>query len=255
MSSFQFKQFTIHQDQCAMKVGTDGVLLGAWVSLPNNGDILDIGTGTGIISLMIAQRLSDNNSYNNIIGIDIDEGAAKQAQDNFLISPWKEHLRAYHQSLSQFSRISDNSAIKKDEGNKSEVNKFSLIVSNPPFYNATLKPDDPNRALARHKDALPVEEIAHYAVEHLSKDGRLALIYPTAYDSEVMTAMVLNHLHPTRICDIFTKLGKPAKRRMVEFSLSASTIIASYLAIRDENGVYTDEYRRLTEAFYLHLLD
>lgn len=257
---FQFQQFTIHQDQCAMKVGTDGVLLGAWASLPsynidNHLDtsickqdykVLDIGTGTGIISLMLAQRLTEINVDFQIEAIEIDKDASLQAQSNFDNSPWSKRLKAYPLSLQQFS----------NEGSLQPKNKkYNLIISNPPFYNATLKPDDEARAIARHKDSLPIEEITKYAALHLTREGRLSMIYPTAYDNEVMTAVVLSNLHPVRICDIVTKEGKTAKRRMVEFSLSASSIAKEMLAIRDNDGKYTPEYKVLTGAFYLHLTD
>ena len=242
-----------------MKVGTDGVLLGAWAALPVGNHVpslLDIGTGTGIIALMLAQRTAQRTAQRSahktaqktathpfhIDAIEIDPTAAQQAQENVAASPWPDSITVLPLSLQQFAE--SNSA-----GN------YDLIVSNPPFYNATLKPDDEGRAMARHKDALPVSDITRFASTHLNENGRLALIYPTAYDSEVMTAAVLSGLHPVRICDILTQLGKPSKRRMAEFSLQSAPLSREQLVIRDADGKYTDAYRALTADFYLHLTD
>lgn len=235
-----------------MKVGTDGVLLGAWASLPhpttpapeNKLSILDIGTGTGIIALMLAQRTAQTSASSPFVitALEIDHDAAQQAQENVSASPWPDHITVHPLSLQAFA-----------ESNTAKT--YDLIVSNPPFYNATLKPTDEGRAIARHKDALPVSDIARFARTHLCENGRLALIYPTAYDSEVMTAAVLSSLHPVRICDILTKVGKPCKRRMAEFSLQNAPISREQLIIRDADGKYTADYRTLTADFYLHLSD
>lgn len=228
-----------------MKVGTDGVLLGAWTSIPgiqSGVRCLDIGTGTGIISLMLAQRLSDADPEFHVSALEIDPEAAAQAAENFDASPWGGHITTIPSSLQDFAQ--------------NEENRYSLIVSNPPFYNATLKPEDTSRALARHKDALPVIEITRFASSHLCEEGRLSLIYPADYDSEVMTAAIISGLQPVRICDILTKEGKPCKRRMAEFALSSSShpeLTREQLSIRDTLGNYTLQYRQLTDNFYLHL--
>ena len=231
-----------------MKVGTDGVLLGAWATIPSHSDpahkssLLDIGTGTGIIALMLAQRTTGIAPAFRIDALEIDPLAAQQAQENVAASPWSDHITVLPLSLQSFAE-------------SSTPQTYDLIVSNPPFYNATLKPSDESRAMARHKDALPVSAITRFASRALSPNGRLALIYPTAYDSEVMTAAVLSGLHPVRICDILTKEGKPCKRRMTEFSIQNSPIARQQLIIRDAEGKYTREYRSLTSDFYLHLSD
>lgn len=236
MSSFQFKQFSIEQDLCAMKVGTDGVLLGAWTSVKGTNTCLDIGTGTGLLALMLAQRTTPTRC--DITAIEIDADAALQASANIAASPWSSQIRLHHTALQNFQCSLS----------------YDLIVSNPPFYNATLKPSDEARAVARHKDSLPVSEITHFAQIHLSQSGRLALIYPTAYDSEVMTAAVLSGLQPVRICDVCTKEGKPAKRRMIELMRTADPhpqLQLERLSIRDACGQYTEQYRALTSSFYL----
>jgi len=232
-----------------MKVGTDGVLLGAWADVSkytNEKDtlysIIDIGCGTGIIALMLAQRASLTHDMFQIDAVEIDTSAAEQAQENFEASPWSKHITIHSMSMQEYEQ-------------KEDSRKFDLIVSNPPFYNATLKPDDKGRAIARHKDALHISEIVRFARERLENHGKLALIYPTDYDSEVMTAAVLLGLHPVRICDILTKVGKPCKRRMTEFSSDNLPLLREQLTIRNADGKYTDEYRRLTDEFYLHLTD
>lgn len=254
--SFQFKQFTIRQDRCAMKVGTDGVLLGAWAHIPESltdgqvARVADIGSGTGIISLMVAQRLSERLLPFCIDAIEIDVNAANQAQENVSASPWSESINVHPRSLESYCLEMD-SAHEEEEA----AHRYDLIISNPPFYNATLKPEDQGRAIARHKDSLPVAEIAAFASRQLKVGGRLALIYPTDYDSEVMTAAVLNGLSPVRICDVLTKIGKPCKRRMAEFMAHSEGIERTELAIRDAEGHYTEEYKLLTGDFYLKLTE
>ena len=249
---FDFKQFSIRQDRCAMKVGTDGVLLGAWFSLQpiidteattKRYNILDIGTGTGLIALMAAQRANTYNIIYNVDAVEIDASAAQQARENVLISPWKEYIKVINASLADYAYSEE-----------AQEKKYDVIISNPPFYNATLKPEDEARATARHKDSLPLSEITHFAKEHLTDHGELSLIYPTDYDSEVMTAAIIEGLHVIRICDVVTKKRKPCKRRMATFALHThpqKDVERQTLYIRDESGEYTTEYRTLTEDFYL----
>lgn len=248
---FDFKQFHIKQDRCAMKVGTDGVLLGAWGKMPkdseNSSDIihvLDIGTGTGLIAMMLAQRFSAKGINNfQIDAIEIDENAATQAQENISASPWKDKIHIIQTSLQEFGLI--------------ETTKlYQLIVSNPPFYNATLKPDDVARSIARHKDSLPVSDIIKFAKDHLASYGELRLIYPTDYDSEVMTNATLANLHPLHICEIVTKEGKDPKRRIISLALSShpqKNTTRQLLYIRDKENNYTTEYLNMVQDFYLQL--
>ncbi len=242
---FDFKQFSIQQDRCAMKVGTDGVLLGAWT--PIAPQVLDIGTGTGLIALMIAQRLSALSGQKAQIHIDaleIDPVASEQARENVCNSPWNCCIQVINLSLQNYAREIDPAL------------KYDVIVSNPPFYNATLKPEDEARAVARHKDALPLQEITHFAKNHLSEEGVLSLIYPTSYDTEVMTAAILSGLQPLALCDVLTKKNKPCKRRMATFALPTypqKEIIRQTLIIRDENNEYAEDYLRLVNDFYLSL--
>lgn len=252
---FDFKQFSIKQDRCAMKVGTDGVLLGAFVPVPasflassrgaqpKKVRVLDIGTGTGLIALMIAQRLAEKGIDFQIDALEIDLDAAQQAEENVADSPWGKTIHVIPQSLHNYSQ-------------ELESSDYDLIVSNPPFYNATLKPEDEARATARHKDALPLTEITQFAQGHLTPQGQLHLIYPMSYDTEVLTAATLSSLHPITFCDVVTKKGKPCKRRMATFALPTHPqkgLERQLLTIRNEENEYSEEYLALVKDYYLFL--
>ena len=281
---FHFKQFDIAQDRCAMKVGTDGVLLGAWAGSDMEGSrrvrkvqtgskrseeaegtqdedlktfeiqslletpqvlkVLDIGTGTGLIALMLAQRCNDLQKDFHIDAIEIDPSAAQQAAENAASSPWDKQIAVHPCSLAEYmvNRASNSPT-------------YDLILSNPPFYNGTLKPEDQARATARHKDSLPLKEIMQCAQQTLSSQGRLSMIYPSDYDNEVMETAILAGLKPLRICNILTKVGKPCKRRMAEFCRNdiAQETTFETLSMRNEDGNYSDQYINLTLPFYTHL--
>jgi tRNA1Val (adenine37-N6)-methyltransferase len=158
---FQFKKFTVQQDKTAMKVGTDGVLLGAWAPIDNHPNtILDIGAGTGLIALMLAQR----SNAQQIDALEIDEDAYEQATDNFENSPWNDRLFCFHAGLDEF--VED----PEDE--------YDLIVSNPPFYTEDYKSEDASRDLARFEEAMPFEELVEAADLLLSEKGVFAVIIP-----------------------------------------------------------------------------
>ena len=223
-----------------MKVGTDGVLLGAWGDVSGIRSVLDIGTGTGLIALMMAQRLSSSEEEFRIDAVEIDPEAAAQAQENVNNSRWSDSVHIHATSLEAFTTTAN----------------YDLIISNPPFYNATLKPEDEARAVARHKDSLPLSHITDFARTHLSTSGELRLIYPTSYDSEVMTSALLSGLHPITLCDVLTKKGKPCKRRMATFALPThpqKEVERQILMIRDEEGNYSREYSEMVSEFYLRL--
>lgn len=254
---FHFKRFDVAQNGCAMKVGTDGVLLGAWASC-TPGDVLDIGTGTGLLALMMAQRLSQGGELGeeltseqnslaqrmedtfHIDAVEIDPSAAACARRNFDASPWGSAMQVYPCALAEYET----------------ERSYGAIVCNPPFYNATLKPDDAARAMARHKDSLSLTEIMSFASRHLRPDGRLSLVYPADYDTEVMQEAVLARMRPARLCRVYTKVGKPCKRLLAEFihvGAASLPLATTDLYLRDADGAYTDAYRALTEAFYVSL--
>ena len=226
-----------------MKVGTDGVLLGAWAKPSREVDshlsILDIGTGTGLIALMMAQRFPSA----RVTAIEIDHDAADEAMSNVALSPWHDRICVVESALADFSPSSANGLPLL----------FDLILTNPPFYNATLKPDDLSRASARHCDSLPFSDITRFADAHLSADGVLAVIYPTNCEQNIMLGIATSSLSFLSICDVTTKVGKPCKRRMACFGRQASPLVHESIALRDASGNYTDAYRLLVNDFYISL--
>ena len=242
---FKFKQFTIEQDRCAMKIGTDGVLLGAWVSLHKNPfSILDIGAGTGIIALQLAQR----SNAEMIDAIEIDDKAYEQCVDNFENSPWGDRLFCYHASLHEFVEEVDD--------------KFDLIISNPPFYSpplpAAFPPTEENnisdsRKLARFNDALPFDELIDCASELLSDEGLFAVIIPQIEEADfVKTASEVN-LYPNRICRVRGNITSEEKRSMIEFSFKNKSPKIETLTIEKSRHDYTEEYKKLVDEFYLKM--
>lgn len=229
MSSFRFKRFAVEQDGAAMKVGTDGVLLGAWFSV--RGDerrILDIGTGTGVIALMAAQRTPAE----SIVAVDIDRPSAECAAGNFRNSPWAGRLRAECAAVQDF-----------DDGT------FDLILSNPPYFVDSLLPDKAGRIVSRHTEMLSIRQLGESICRLLSPDGRCAVILPPQQMEELCASVPL---HVVRRCSVRTVPGGPVKRVMAELSRVPSDMEVSELVIEtDVRGRFSDEYRRLTCDFYL----
>ena len=235
--SFKFKQFSIHQDRCAMKVGTDGVLLGAWSPLPKNCfNILDIGAGTGVLSLMLAQRTEAE----QIDAIEIDENAYEQCVENFENSKWGNRLFCYHAGLDEFLE-------------EMEDESFDLIISNPPFYTDDYKSENKSRDLARFEDAMPFEELIEAAALLLSDNGIFSVIIP--YKEEERFVAMCNQL------DLFTlKItrvkGTPTseiKRSLLAFCRKEQTPLIDELVIEISRHNYTSEYIELTKEFYLKM--
>lgn len=227
---FRFRQFTIANDRAAMKVGTDGVLLGAWAPLGEAVEILDAGTGTGIIALMLAQRSAGGA---HVTAIDIDPAAVEEAADNFRNSPWDGILDAECVSFQEFSGRAGNDA------------RFDLIVSNPPFFSASLKAPDERRSAARHTDTLGSALIIEGSLRLLAPQGRLAIILPVAEGMDFVAEAEPAGLHLIRMCRVSTKSGKPAKRLLIEFSREATAPVFEELALDSE------AFRTLTAEFYL----
>ncbi len=230
---FQFKQFTIHQDRTAMKVGTDGVLLGAWADLKQAQHILDIGTGTGLIALMAAQR----NPEAQIDAIEIEEQAFSQAEENITHSPWKDRIRITHTDLQHYMP---------------EI-QYDSIVCNPPFFiNSTKNPSN-NRTLARHNDTLPHTELIEHAKRLLKPNGRFSLILPVAEAQELMVYATIAGFYKTRITHVHPTPCKAPKRILMELSLSQSTCYEDNITIELGRHNYSEAYKKLTKAFYLHI--
>lgn len=233
---FKFKQFELAQDRCAMKVGTDGVLLGAWVSLSEETfSILDVGAGTGLIALMMAQR-----SHAELIdALEIDEDAYEQCTENFEASPWGDRLFCYHASFQEFVSEIDES--------------YDLVISNPPFYSEEPNSANPSRDMARFEDALPFEHLIIGAAHLLSAIGRLAVIIPFK-EEERFTEIALQHdLYPNRICRVKGTPTSPIKRSLLEFSFENTTPEITELIIETTRHNYTEAYVNLVKEFYLKM--
>ncbi len=234
---FTFKQFVVEQDRCAMKIGTDGVLLGAWAPIHNHPfSVLDIGTGTGIIALMLAQR----SAAQQIDALEIDEAAYEQATDNFENSPWNDRLFCFHAGLDEF--------IEEPE------DEYDLIVSNPPFYAEDYKTENESRDLARFQDAMPFEQLLEAADLLLSEHGIFAVIIPFK-EEENFTALAKEfELYPLKITRVKGTPTTEIKRSLLAFSRNKTTDLAiDELVIETARHVYTPEYIELTKDFYLKM--
>ena len=230
---FTFKQFHIDHSRCAMKVGTDGVLIGAWCRLPSSGRILDIGTGTGLIAVMAAQRASGC----MVTGIDIDAECVAQARDNAASSPWGGRIGIEQRALQEFF----------------PTHRFDAIVSNPPYFEESLLPPDARRTAARHTRSLSYAELVDGVVRLLDAEGRFSLILPAA-ESERFLSAAHGVLFLTRRCDVRTTLGSGVRRVMMEFAVSVPKLLPHIESLSIEDGGpmrYSGEYRALTRDFYL----
>lgn len=235
---FKFKQFTIEQDQCAMKIGTDGVLLGAWVSLKNNPqNILDIGTGTGVISLILAQR----SNANNIEAVEIDDDAYEQATTNFENSSWADRLFCYHASIQEFA----------SEMNDEEP--YDLIISNPPFYTDDYKTQNNARDLARFTDALPFQHLIVCVAHLLSNNGRFVVIIPKKEQVEFLKISEENELYLHKICEVRGTEKTTIKRVLLELAFEKIIPETTKLTIEIARHKYTPEYLALVQDLYLKM--
>lgn len=233
---FTFKEFTVNQDRCAMKIGTDGVLLGAWATIEHNPfSILDIGTGTGILSLMLAQR----SHAETIEAIEIDDAAFEQAAGNFEDSPWGDRLFCYHAGFNEFVEEIDD--------------KYDLIVSNPPFYSENYKTENPQRDLARFTDALPFEHLLHGTAKLLDDNGRASFIIPFSEEVNFISLAEKMNLYPNRITRVKGTNTSEIKRSLLEFSFTKTAIDSSELIIETSRHQYTEDYINLTKYFYLKM--
>ena len=234
-ATFAFKQFEIKQDKCAMKVGTDAVLLGSWIIPNGSTKILDIGTGTGIIALMLAQK-----SNAQIQAIDIDQGAFEQAGINVSESIFKNKISVFHSSFQEFSKNTDN--------------KFDLIVTNPPYFVGSLKNPDSNRSNARHADVLPSMDLITGVKKMLSEKGKLYLILPKKEAENFRELAEQKGLHLSKLLRVRTRLDKEEeKRHLMQFEYNPTEFSESTLVIeKDERKSYTEEYKNLTKDYYVH---
>lgn len=237
MSKFQFKQFSLEQDRCAMKIGTDGVLLGAWAPLENNPfSILDIGAGTGVIALMLAQR----SHADQIDALEIDEEAYEQSVDNFENSSWSDRLFCFHAGLDEFMEEPED--------------EYDLIVSNPPFYTDDFKSATEQRDLARFADAMPFEDLIEAADLLLSENGIFAAIIPFKEEENFLALAAAFELYPLKITRVKGTPTTEIKRSLLAFSrIEKIDIPTDELIIETARHIYTPEYIELTKDFYLKM--
>ncbi len=230
---FKFKQFTVHHDLCAMKVNTDGVLLGAWAEAQSPQLILDIGSGSGLISLMLAQRYPEA----CILGIDINEGAYKQTEINFKNSPWAERLYAKQVSIQDFAETT--------------YRTFDLIVSNPPYFENSLKNPSESKTLARHTDSLSHRELLQCAHKLLSPTGSICLILPEQAATPTSSYAQELGLHLARKTNIYPTPTSSAKRALLQFDIQTNHYTEDKLILEHARHQYSPEYKELTQNFYL----
>ena len=234
---FKFKQFAVNQDRCAMKIGTDAVLLGAWCPIDNNPKaILDIGAGTGILALMLAQRTNAD----QIDALEIDEEAYEQCVENFEGSPWADKLFCYHAGLDEF--VDD----PEDE--------YDLIISNPPFYSEDFKTSDEQRDLARFQDAMPFEDLIEAADLLLSENGTFAVVIPYKEEDRFIELCAEYELYPVKATRVKGSHKTPIVRSLLAFKrFELSVLTADELVVEINRHEYTDDYINLTQDFYLKM--
>ena len=233
---FKFKQFAIQQDRCAMKIGTDGVLLGAWTSLKKNPEtILDIGAGTGLIALMLAQR----SGAETIDALEIDGEAYEQCVGNFEASPWGDRLFCYHAGLDEFlDDIED---------------QYDLIVSNPPFYSEEVSSGNNARDIARQNLSLPFKELIGGVSKLLSPNGVFSTIIPYKEEVQFINLAEQKGLYPEHLTRVKGNPSSEIKRSLLQFSFNKKEVLTDELIIEIERHQYTPEYIALTKEFYLKM--
>ncbi len=238
---FDFKQFSVHHDRCAMKVGFDSVLFGAWAAQNIAADrVLDIGSGTGLLSLIYAQF----NPKARITGVEIDKIACQQARENVAASPWADRIQLFDSSIQAYQKQA-----------KQEQYTYDLVISNPPYFKNSLKSPNTQRTHARHTDALSYETLLHSAKNLLAPNGQIALILPSENVAHV--SAICSDLQLNLLCKVSVKTvpHKPAKRSMLQFGLSKADLIPiqeQELYTGDgKHYPYGEAYRELTKELYL----
>lgn len=232
---FHFKQFTVYHDRCAMKVGTDGVLLGAWTDISDAKTALDIGTGTGLISLMIAQR----NKNITIDAIDIETNAIAQAKDNIKNSPFATQIKCTQCSVQEFTEKHER--------------KYDIIVSNPPFFAESLKSPDNQRSLARHDDTLNINDLLKASAKLLNNNGKLSLIYPYEHKKSILDIAKQNNLFINKVINVYPTPSPQPRRILLEISKNQSSTQENNLIIEKSRHIYSDEFTELVRDYYLKL--
>lgn len=236
---FTFKQFFVGHDRCGMKVSTDGVLLGAWAPLPVTRRVLDIGTGSGLLALMLAQRLHAEDAPFEIDAIDIDRSAVQQAQENCENSPWKAHFNVWQQDLLTWDT--------------SSAQRYGLIICNPPYFEHGKSYRDAQRERARDSRTLDHPSLLQQVANLLTEDGFFSVILPTQEAEQFAEYARSAGWILSQRCDVSEREGRPAKRRLMTWRRCPVKGAAQRLVIRDDQGQYSTEFQCLTKEFYLAL--
>lgn len=231
MSAFRFKQFSICHDRSSMKVGTDAVLLGAWAMASEQGRILDIGTGCGVVALMMAQRFPKS----RVVGIDIDQASIEEATDNAQASPFASRVDLRVEDVRKFS----------------PTEPFDCIVCNPPYFTEDTLPPDARRSRARNTEALSFEDLIHAVCRCLTPDGTFHVVLPSWEVDSFCGLCLIQGLHLVRRMDVQTTLRKVPKRTLLSFSPTASPLQHNSLTLQNPDGSRSEAYQSLAADFYL----
>lgn len=234
-NSFRFKQFDISQDKCGMKVNTDGVLLGAWVDVEGSNRILDIGTGTGVIAIMIAQKAIAE----KIVGVEIDKDSYEEAIFNMAASPWSGILSAVHMPVQEFDLANNGT--------------FDLIVSNPPFFSGGTFSSNQSRALVKHTIKLSHGDLLRSVCSLLAKTGAFSLILPYIEGLRFIELAGQYDLHLNKICEVRSYKESPIERLLITLTRKKETVEIKELYIRDSIREYSSQYINLTKEYYLNM--
>lgn len=233
---FHFKQFSVLQHHAAMKVNTDSVLLGAWLNATNPHSILDIGTGTGIIALMMAQRFPDA----QIVAVEIDHGACLDAEINFKSSVWKKQIHLYHADFKEWALLHQ------------KTDQYDLIVTNPPFFKNSLLAEDASRQTARHQTSLDIRDLFMMATTLLSDVGKIAMVFPFEGLQEILSIARECSLHQARTCYVRSRPTSAPHRVLFEFSKRSEKHVEAWHTLKTAQGHgYSQEHLEMAEAFYL----
>ena len=234
-NSFEFKQFSINQENCAMKIGTDGVLLGAWFDASNADNILDIGTGTGVIAIMAGQR----NQNAKVHAVEIEEKAFGQAQQNMQAAKWNDRLEVFHNSIQDYC--------------KSCKDKYDVILSNPPFFSGGTLSANNERNDFRHTVKLPNGDLLRAAQALLSPTGKFCVILPFMEGLRFKERAASYKLFCTRMTKVKSVADGRTERVLLQFELTDKPIVEDKLTIAAKEREFTDEYVNLTKDFYLKM--
>jgi tRNA1Val (adenine37-N6)-methyltransferase len=229
---FHFKKFAVQDDRCAMKIGTDAVLLAAWVNAIDASRILDIGTGCGVIALMLAQRTGSDAL---IDAVELDSSDAEQAKENVAHSPWPNKVRVHQSAIQAFE----------------PSYQYDLIVSNPPYFKDSLLPPSPERTQARHATTLTLDELCSHAARMLASHGRFAVVLPVIEGNQFKAFAAESGLHLIRETSFHSRREKPQERWLFEFGFTPKSLDKSELILYESGSHKTRAYAELTSAFYL----